>query len=267
VRASLLRQVTSYSIEGIVLLLIVGSVRAGTAGGGIVQDALQVLVHEGGPSFTNTPPELLRVAVIQSEGPVMSGRLLEATRSLRTFAVGDTIEFVRVTGYSHPVLVTDRYVMERKHCYVIGCQDCGFSELFDCPSDLAARLHPGRSVSTLVARCPICGGGQVVRILPATPATPRDATVEQVIAAVQSIIAAQLGKTGSTFPVDQRLRDLGADELDHVEIVFALEEHFVVSIPDERLGDVFAITMQELINTVLAVIAESRDDEMLRVSE
>ena len=237
-----------------------------TAGGGEVQRALRVLVHEGGPRFTRTQPELLSVALLKTDGAVMTGRLLEAPRELRLLAVGDTIKFLQVPGRPHPILVTDRYLMERRHSYVVGCDKCGFSELFDSPSDLAAATFPGQVVSTFTARCPLCGGGQLVRLLPSTPSTPRDAPEKQVASVVRSVVAAQLGKEGPTIAFDQSLRSLGADELDQVEIVFALEEHFVVCIPDKRLGDISTMTLNELTKTVMSILAEHRDNELLNAS-
>ena len=230
-----------------------------------MQETTGVLIHEGGPRFTASQPELLSVALLKSDGDVVTGRLLDSPQELRSPAVGDTIKFMRVPGYPHPILVTERYVMERRHSYVVGCQKCGFSELFDCPSDLRAVTFPGQEVSTFTARCPICGGSQLVRLLPSTPSTPRDAPETQVAGVViQSIVAAQLDKEGSTIALDQRLSDLGADELDQVEIVFALEEHFVVCIPVRRLGDLSVVTLKDLIKLVTLVLGEHRNDEVLR---
>lgn len=247
-----------------VALILVGcGTRVETEGGRNVQDTLRVLVHDGGPRFTASQPELLSVAMLKSDGAVMTGRLLDSPQGLRTHAVGDTIKFMGVSGYPHPILVTDRYLVERQHSYVVACQKCGFSELFDCPSDLAAATFPGQAVSTFTARCPICGGGQLVRLLPATPSTRRDAPETQVASVVRSIVAAQLHKEGSTMAFDQRLNDLGADELDQVEIVFALEEEFGVRIPDKRLGDLSTITLKDLITVVTLTLAERRDHELL----
>lgn len=234
--------------------------------GGEVQTTLRVLVHEGGPRFTAARLELVPVALLTTDGAVMTGRLLESPRRLRSPAVGDTIKFLRVPGQPHPILVTDKYLMERWHSYVVGCQKCGFSELFDCPSDLAAATFPGQAVSTFTARCPICGGEQLVRILPATPSRPRNASEKQVAAAIQSVVAAHLDVDGASIAFDKRLRDLGADELDQVEIVFALEEHFVVCIPDKRLGDISTMTLKELTKVVLSILAEHRDGQLLSES-
>ena len=237
------------------------------AGGGSVKDTLRVLVHEGGPRFTAVQPELLSVMLVESDGAVMTGRLLDSPQRLRAVAVGDTVRFFRVPKHPHPILVTDGYLMERRHSYVIACDKCGFSELFDCPSDLAADTFPGQTVSTFTARCPICGGSQLVRLLPSTPSTPRDASETQLAAAVQSVVGAQLDREGLTIALDQRLSDQGADELHLVDIVFALEEHFVVCIPDRQIGDCATVTLRDLITLVAHTVAGRRDDQLLRASD
>ena len=51
---------------------------------------------------------------------------------------------------------------------------------------------------------------------------------------VKSIIAEQLGvKTEEVTPGASFIDDLGADSLDTVELVMALEEEFGIEIPDE----------------------------------
>ena len=66
---------------------------------------------------------------------------------------------------------------------------------------------------------------------------------------VKNIIADQLGvgedeiKPGSSF-----IEDLGADSLDIVELVLALEEEFEVEIPDEEAENIK--TVQDAINYV-----------------
>ena len=66
---------------------------------------------------------------------------------------------------------------------------------------------------------------------------------------VKSIIAEQLGvsedeiKTTSSF-----IEDLGADSLDIVELVMAMEEEFEVEIPDEEAENIK--TVQDAVNYV-----------------
>ena len=159
------------SFAACVLLVLVGC-QGEKARGDEVEPALRVLVHEGGPRFTASQPEHLSVTLLKTDGAVMTGQLLESPQGLRSLAIGDTIKFLQVPERPFPILVTDKYLLERRHSYVVGCQKCGFGELFDPPSDLAAATFPDQAVSTFTARCPICGGGQLVRLLPATPSTP-----------------------------------------------------------------------------------------------
>lgn len=52
---------------------------------------------------------------------------------------------------------------------------------------------------------------------------------------VRSIIAEQLGvKVEEVTPPAKFIEDLGADSLDTVELVMALEEEFGIEIPDEE---------------------------------
>jgi acyl carrier protein len=51
---------------------------------------------------------------------------------------------------------------------------------------------------------------------------------------VRTIVAGQLGvETGEVVPQASILEDLGADSLDVVELVMALEEAFDIEVPDE----------------------------------
>lgn len=51
---------------------------------------------------------------------------------------------------------------------------------------------------------------------------------------IKSIIAEQLGvKTEEVTPEASFIDDLGADSLDTVELIMALEEEFSIEIPDE----------------------------------
>jgi hypothetical protein len=57
-----------------VSLLLVGCPAREEAGkGGDVLTTLRVLVHEGGPRFTALQPELLSVALLSTDGPVLTG--------------------------------------------------------------------------------------------------------------------------------------------------------------------------------------------------
>jgi len=59
--------------------------------------------------------------------------------------------------------------------------------------------------------------------------------VEKVEERVKNIIVEQLGvDAAEVVPAAQFVNDLGADSLDTVELIMALEEEFDVEIPDEQ---------------------------------
>ena len=74
---------------------------------------------------------------------------------------------------------------------------------------------------------------------------------------VIKIIAEQLGvEENKVVPAASFVEDLGADSLDTVELVMALEEHFETEIPDEDAQKI--LTVQDAINYVSAkAVAES----------
>jgi acyl carrier protein len=69
---------------------------------------------------------------------------------------------------------------------------------------------------------------------------------------VRAILVEQLGLKIEPKPTDRFVEDLGADSLDCVELVMALEEEFNVEIPDEE-----AVNLKTLADTV-AFIARAQ---------
>jgi len=66
--------------------------------------------------------------------------------------------------------------------------------------------------------------------------------MEQVTIKVNTIIGDQLGvEDGSLVPEANLLDDLGADSLDVVELVMALEEEFSIEVPDEDVENIRTI--------------------------
>jgi acyl carrier protein len=66
---------------------------------------------------------------------------------------------------------------------------------------------------------------------------------------VRSIIAEQLGVGEDEIkPTSSFIEDLGADSLDIVELVMAMEEEFEVEIPDEEAENIK--TVQDAVNYV-----------------
>jgi len=66
---------------------------------------------------------------------------------------------------------------------------------------------------------------------------------------VRSIVVEQLGiDEDEVTPQSSFLEDLGADSLDIVELVMAVEEEFKIEIPDEAVENLR--TVQDLINYI-----------------
>ncbi len=74
---------------------------------------------------------------------------------------------------------------------------------------------------------------------------------------VKKIIAEQLGvEEAKVVPEASFIEDLGADSLDTVELVMALEEHFETEIPDEDAQKI--LTVKDAIDYVGAkTVAQS----------
>ena len=125
-------------------------------------DELQIIAHDGGPALTNRRPELVSVRVTDFDGVVFVGRVLHQPIQLRTIQLGQQIRFIIPDGSVHPVLVTEKYLLERSRWTIDPCQKCGFSELFDPPSDLIRASSPGfcssSDIQSFESACPRCGG-------------------------------------------------------------------------------------------------------------
>ena len=76
-------------------------------------------------------------------------------------------------------------------------------------------------------------------------------TMSNIEERVKKIVAEQLGvKEEDVKPESSFVDDLGADSLDTVELVMALEEEFETEIPDEEAEKI--TTVQEAINYIQA---------------
>jgi len=64
-------------------------------------------------------------------------------------------------------------------------------------------------------------------------------TAQNIEAKVKSIIADQLGVSEDEIKIESSfIEDLGADSLDIVELVMAMEEEFEIEIPDEEAENI-----------------------------
>jgi acyl carrier protein len=73
-------------------------------------------------------------------------------------------------------------------------------------------------------------------------------------ARVKKIVVEQLGVKEGEFTNDSFVDDLGADSLDTVELVMALEEEFETEIPDEDAEKI--TTIQQAIDYITAHLKE-----------
>lgn len=80
-------------------------------------------------------------------------------------------------------------------------------------------------------------------------------TYDQIVEKVKGIIVEQLGVDEEEVTLKASFTDdLGADSLDNVELVMALEEEFDVEIPDEEAEKI--TTVQEAVKYIEEHLAE-----------
>ena len=230
---------------------------------------VQILAHAGSTAPDAPAPELLRARVLESDGPVSTVELLESAEQLGGMTAGTILRCLRHPELRTPLLVTDAYLRERRHSYVTPCDACGFPEAFDPPSALAAAAFPDRVVTTatFTSPCPICDGTQLIRLLPPEPATPRDATVDELAAVLRRIVAQHFGTPEAELPLDRRIGELGGDDLDAMEIAFAIEAHFVVCLPDETIESLLSDSVSELVARLRTVLARHREGALLDLDD
>lgn len=141
-------------------------------------DDLQVLVHDGGPKFSDLAPELIYARIVAVDGEVYRAIALSQPRRLLSLKAGDTFMFIASHTAGRPTLVCEAYRRERRRWRISPCQGCGQSEAFDPPSALLAKtgFESPKATSTVVfsQQCPACLAGTLVfTSLDAAP-TPRD---------------------------------------------------------------------------------------------
>lgn len=78
---------------------------------------------------------------------------------------------------------------------------------------------------------------KLVPILLALISFPALAAPEKVVTRVRSELANQLGKDAASLAVDNPAESFGADELDIIEWVLAVQDAYAVHIPNERIVD------------------------------
>ena len=130
-------------------------------------DDLQVIVHDGGPRISDRNPELVWVTLTASHGDVFTAKILNQPSQLQSARQGDEIRFILPKDGQQPLRVTEKYLAERPDWIIHPCKNCGFSELFDAPSDLIkarfADIPDGAIMDAFTAFCGMCGGVQLVQ--------------------------------------------------------------------------------------------------------
>ncbi|MGE5445032.1 MAG: acyl carrier protein [Ignavibacteriales bacterium] len=73
---------------------------------------------------------------------------------------------------------------------------------------------------------------------------------QEVVGKVKKMVASQLGKSEEEISLESAfIEDLGADSLDLVELVMAMEDEFGLEISDEDAERI--VTVQDVINHIL----------------
>jgi acyl carrier protein len=73
---------------------------------------------------------------------------------------------------------------------------------------------------------------------------------QEIVGKVKKMVASQLGKSEGEISLESAfIEDLGADSLDLVELVMAMEDEFGLEISDEDAERI--VTVQDVINYVL----------------
>ncbi|MDQ1923331.1 hypothetical protein [Massilia pseudoviolaceinigra] len=128
-------------------------------------DDIQVIIHDGGRRITSLHPELAWVTISGVEGDIFTGRVIVSPTQLVTVRINQSIRFI-ATGTGHPLMVSEKYIMERASWHIHGCSKCGFAELFDAPSDLIKAIFPAMPadamLDTFTSFCPLCDGVQAI---------------------------------------------------------------------------------------------------------
>jgi acyl carrier protein len=106
-------------------------------------------------------------------------------------------------------------------CSKSGIPDRELFTRFDGPKPINISVHPG-TIATASNEAPM--------------------TETEIFEKVQKIVSEQLGvDAGEVTPPASFANDLGADSLDTVELVMALEEEFDVEIPDEAAEQIATV--------------------------
>ena len=129
-------------------------------------DDLQVVIHDGNPRRSGHAPEAVWARIVRSEAECYVAVCLNHPQAVTAVDEGETFRFRVSDTAEFPFLVTEQYLADRAEWIVMPCGECGFDELFDAPSELAAgfaaEAPEGGTVELFTQFCPLCGGVQTV---------------------------------------------------------------------------------------------------------
>lgn len=102
---------------------------------------------------------------------------------------------------------------------------------------------------------------RVTSLSPAFGAPYGDQGMRELSDKVVGVISEFLGLEKSKIGLDSRIaEDLGADSLDYVEIVMALEEEFKLHVPDERAEEIEPqVTVRDLVNLIIELQSSGKE--------
>lgn len=73
--------------------------------------------------------------------------------------------------------------------------------------------------------------------------------MSEILGRIKKVVAEQLGVPIEDVKLESSLKELGADSLDAVELVMAIEEEFGISIPDEEAEKL--LTIKQILDKIL----------------
>jgi hypothetical protein len=133
-------------------------------------DDLQVVVHDGGPRLSQVAPEVVWVRVTDGESDVFTGTVLNQPNHVTSTSAGGSIQFTVPEGGEFPLMVTEKYLRERREWTIHPCKKCGLTELFDAPSDLLRVVFDSEGIEPEMfsAICGWCCAQTIVEVLEVT---------------------------------------------------------------------------------------------------
>lgn len=129
-------------------------------------DDLPVIVYDENYKTSKTQLENIWVRTIGVYEDYYLGRIMNKPTQLVTLKENEIIIFKIKNGTQTPTMVTDNYLIERENWKITPCDKCGFTELFDSPSELFKimfeRNESDDEIVSFSTFCNLCGGVQII---------------------------------------------------------------------------------------------------------